>query len=306
MYKFLDQVLPEKEIAQLLECVKKNEVFFFEGHSKNYDELVENSFLNSLSSLLENWNKEVDIHLLDLKDEASTKKVTPDYALSYYKKGMGLLFNDINEEDNFFNEKLESLCEDLGVSSATIRRNLIYATPKGGGTATHFDQNINLIIQIHGEKSWWIEENKSISNPLTRHTLGTQADSELASYLEEPFPTEIKYKREYKLVAGSVLFVPRGHWHKTYAHSDALALNFTFSVPSWSDILSMALRARVIQSDLWRESVLGLNNEATAKEKLLNFQFLIDSLKEDIQSWRAEDILGFIELQGHAEDPPNE
>ncbi|WP_372654569.1 JmjC domain-containing protein [Halobacteriovorax sp.] len=298
MYQYLNKILPSSEIEKLLSCVHNNEVYFYNQETVALRELQETGYLSSLDSLLSEWKQEVDVHLLDLKDEASTKKVESNTAKEYFSDGMGLLFNDINLHDDYFQESLRGLSADLGVSNLTMSRNLIYATPGGGGTETHFDQNINLIIQVHGEKSWWIKENETIVNPLSRYTLGTQPDPELCSYLEGPFPESVDYDDEYILKPGSILFVPRGHWHKTHAHSDALALNFTFSIPSWTDMISMALRARVIQSDLWRESVLGLNNSEIAKKKTDNFQMLIDSLKEDIQSWKAEDILGFIEYSG--------
>ncbi len=303
MYHFLNKILPVEEISKLQECVLQNKVYFFESDGKFLEELKKLKFLSSLDSLLSNWKEEVDVHLLDLKDEASTKKVKASSAKEYFSKGMGLLFNDANLRGGCYQSLLDGLSADLGVSNATLSRNLIYATPKGGGTATHFDQNINLIIQVHGEKSWWIEENQSIKNPLTRHTLGTEADSELASYMEAPFSDSINYQHEYRLTPGSILFVPRGYWHKTHAHSEALALNFTFSVPSWADILSMGLRARIIQSELWRESVIGLNNQESANRKVQDFQMLIDSLKEDIQNWKAEDILGFVEFNGIEASP---
>ncbi len=298
MYHLIDKILPKSEVEKFLACVNKNEVYFYDGKTEILQELQESNYLSSLDSLLNTWKQEVDVHLLDLKDEISTKKVEPHLAKKYFTEGMGLLFNDINLHDSYFNELLGRLSADLGVSNLTMSRNLVYATPNGGGTETHFDQNINLVIQVHGEKSWWIKENDTVTNPLTRHTLGTEPDPELYSYLDAPFPESINYEKEYILTPGTVLFVPRGHWHKTHAHSDALALNFTFSIPSWTDMISMALRARVIQSDLWRESVLGLNSSEIAKKKVDNFQMLIDSLKEDIQNWKAEDILGFVEFSG--------
>lgn len=298
MYHLLDKVLPPLEVEKLLSCVNNNEVYYFSGQSEILNDLKKSEYLNSLDSLLNNWNHDVDVHLLDLKDEASTLKVEAHLAKQYYSKGMGLLFNDINLYEGYYQDLLARLSADFGVSNLTMSRNLVYATPQNGGTETHFDQNINLIIQVHGEKSWWIKENDTVSNPLTRHTLGTEADPELASYLEKPFPEAIKFEREYLLKPGSVLFVPRGHWHKTHAHSEALALNFTFSVPSWTDMVSIALRARIIQSELWREPILGLNNPEVSQKKVESFQMLIDSLKEDIQSWKAEDILGFIEFNG--------
>lgn len=68
-------------------------------------------------------------------------------------------------------EFLQGLRKDLGLSALTYGRCLIYATPDGKGTATHFDQNINFVLQVHGTKKWKIAPNFEVPNPLTRHTL---------------------------------------------------------------------------------------------------------------------------------------
>jgi len=296
VFHFLSRLLPKEEINKLMKSVMSNEVYSYNGTSEYFNELKNLPKFSSVTNFLDHWTGEVDVHLLDLKDEASTKKVSNHEAMSYYDQGMGLLFNDLNLFDEKMQDDLNRLCGDFGVSRATMSRNLVYATPKGGGTATHFDQNINLVLQLKGRKSWWLKENECVRNPLTRHTLGTISDLELSSYIDSPFPDSIKYDEEYELSEGSLLFVPKGHWHKTHAHDDSLALNFTFSLPSWVDILSMALRARLIQSEYWRDSVIGLNSETSAKEKLSLFETLLDSLKSDIQSWDAGEILSFIEF----------
>lgn len=97
---------------------------------------------------------------------------------------------------------------------------MVYATPDGKGTAAHFDQNINFVLQLQGTKTWWLAPNTHVENPTQRFTIGQPLDPELASYVEREMPSEMPGLLEgncLKVVLrpGSMLFVPRGYWHRT-------------------------------------------------------------------------------------------
>jgi len=158
----------------------------------------------------------------------------------------------------------------------TYSRSLIYAIKVGEGTAPHFDQNINFVVQISGKKKWWIAPNTSVENPMTRYTIGTQADPELDSYLDDELPTEFpKEAMEFTLVPGSVLFLPRGAWHKTEATEDALSLNFTYSAPTWIDMLQAALRGRLAMSPYWRQTADFVTDQELHTEAIAMFDTLL-------------------------------
>ena len=89
------------------------------------------------------------------------------------------------------NQWLDDLRQDMGLSAMTYGRNLIYATKAGKGTAPHFDQNMNFVIQIHGTKKWWLAANKNVENPMTRHLMGLPMDDELTGYATAPMPTKM-------------------------------------------------------------------------------------------------------------------
>ena len=176
---------------------------------------------------------------------------------------------------------------------------MIYATPDGKGTAPHFDQNINFVIQIHGTKKWSLAPNQHVENPTERFTIGQELDPELASYSQTPMPLQMPVdgKQEIILQPGSVLFVPRGWWHCTEATGEALALNFTFSQPTWIDLFILALRSRLSLSPAWRELADGVTsaNEALRATAAGEFNDLLVELVDDLPHWRAEDILAATE-----------
>jgi 50S ribosomal protein L16 3-hydroxylase len=125
---------------------------------------------------------------------------------------------------------------------------------------------------------------------MTRHTIGQPVDTELQSYARLPMPDEMPADQtEIVLGPGSCLFVPRGMWHATHATTDALALNFTFSPPTWIDVFTAALRSRLALSSAWRETA--------EPRSVATFDGLLRELAEDAASWAAEDILAATESQ---------
>lgn len=279
-------------LTQFLACYEKNEPFMVRPQSEIIKPLVDLPFLASLESLLNSWPHPVQAHLPDVRDEASSIDTTTQDAMKLFNNGMGLLFNEAHTISPLLTEWLENLRKDLGLSAMTIGRCLIYATPDGKGTAPHFDQNMNFVLQIHGTKKWKIAPNHDVINPLTRHTMGLEPDPEMMSYLEGPLPTQMpEDAQEFELTPGSVLFVPRGQWHSTEAAGDALALNFTFTPPTWIDLFTAAMRSRLALIPEWRETANGVADEARRPLAQHKFDHLLSMIAQELPHWKASDVL---------------
>jgi 50S ribosomal protein L16 3-hydroxylase len=258
--------------------------------------LVNLPFLDSLQSLLHSWTSSIQVHLPDVRDESSSIDTNSHDALKFFQNGMGLLFNEAQSLSPVLVEWLVGIRKELGLSALTQGRCLIYATPHGKGTAPHFDQNINFVLQLQGTKKWRMAPNHHVMNPMTRHTMGQETDPELSSYLEAPLPTSMPEETlTFDLTPGTLLFVPRGYWHSTEADGDALALNFTFTPPTWLDLFSAALRSRLALSPEWRETAHGFSDPQRQKLAEGQFDFLLSTLVQDLPNWRAIDILGVTE-----------
>lgn len=249
-------------------------------------------FLASLETLLKSWPTSIQAHLPDLRDESSSIDTNTTDAAKLFKNGMGLLFNEVQKISPLLKSRLEVLRKDLGLSSLTYSRCLVYATPDGKGTAPHFDQNINFVLQIHGTKTWRLAPNTHVANPMTRHTMGSEPDPELDGYLDTELPTEMPANAQtIVLKPGSLLFVPRGYWHSTEAQSEALALNFTFTAPTWIDLFTTALRSRLSLSPEWRETANGVADPENRDAAEAYLETLLALVVEDLPHWQAEDIL---------------
>lgn len=254
--------------------------------------LQELPFLASLQALLSSWPLPIEAHLPDVRDESHAVTTSATDAPKLFANGMGLLFSEAHLISPVLNATLEELRQDLGLSELTQGRCLIYATPDKRGTAAHFDQNINFVLQVRGTKTWTLARNEHVTNPLTRHTIGAEPDPELASYLEAPLPERMPpHATSFELTPGSLLFLPRGHWHETCANGDALSLNFTFSSPSWLDLFTAALRGRLAQSPEWRETADGVSDQSRRKAAEARLDSLLCTLTADFPHWKAKDIL---------------
>ena len=267
--------------------------------------LTELPFLASLDTLLASWPHTVEAYLPGIADEANSIAIPTDEALTHFHKGAGLLFNDINRISAVLAQWLESLKYALGLSSLTYARSLVYAIPAGKGTAPHFDQNINFVLQMHGTKKWWVAPNHHVEHPMSRHTIGLPMDPELGTYTERAMPAQFPaHAAAFILQPGSLLFVPRGAWHTTKALTDALSLTFTFSAPTWIDLFTAALRGRLAQSSAWRATANFVTDPKRAHEARETFDALLAELAHDVPNWHAADILRATEA-GHERGTPN-
>ena len=274
--------------TEFLNHFKLNKPFVIHHTPNELSDLRKLPFLESLDVLLDTWSSHVQVHLPDLRDEVSAIDVPTNEAIHYFNQGMALLFNDVNTISPVLETWLNQMKSDLGISSRSFARCLVYAIPDRKGTAAHFDQNINFVLQIHGTKKWTLANNNSVMNPMDRYTMGLPVDPEMMSYLDSPMAETMPEETfSFELKPGSLLFVPRGVWHATHADGDALSLNFTFTAPAWMDLFLGALRSRLILSNEWRETAL------IADEK--KFDSLLNSLIHDMPNWNAQDILGVIE-----------
>jgi 50S ribosomal protein L16 3-hydroxylase len=296
MKKILSALIYPKKTSDFFLAYEKNEPFVVHDLNESIRELKNLPFLESLEALLNSWPDQIQAHLPDVRDEVSAIDTTPKDAQKLFDNGMGLLFNHADRISPVLIQWLLELRKDLGLSAITNGRCLIYATPKGSGSACHFDQNINFVLQISGTKKWWIAPNNQVENPMTRHTMGLEPDPELESYLEMPLPTSMpKGIVPILLGPGSLLFVPRGCWHSTEAKSDAISLNFTFTAPTWIDLFTAALRGRLAQSKEWRETAKGVSDLSCRENAELKFDHLLNELIEDLPNWTAAAILGATE-----------
>jgi 50S ribosomal protein L16 3-hydroxylase len=68
---------------------------------------------------------------------------------------------------------------------------------------------------------------------------------------------------EVELTPSSLLFVPRGYWHSTRAAGESVSLNFTYSQPTWLDVVQDVVRRRLMTYEQWRQLANGSEARGT-------------------------------------------
>jgi 50S ribosomal protein L16 3-hydroxylase len=294
----LARLLSPCSLAEFMNKTWPGKPFVVHGLKSTIEPLTELPFLKSLDSMLNSWPYPVQAHLPDAADEVSSIDANPKDAKKLFENKMGLLFNEVQKISPVLQDWLKAIHAELGLPTMTHSRCMVYATPNGKGTAAHFDQNINFVLQLTGTKKWWLAPNETVANPSQRHTLGQAIDPELKGYLKTRMPKEMPAKKKaFILKPGSLLFVPQGYWHSTEGSGEALSLNFTFSQPSFVDLFTAALRSRLLHSPEWRALADGVSAKDKNRRNLAiqKLDFLLQELVFDLPEWRASDILNSTE-----------
>ncbi len=303
----LSALIQPSDVHEFLSETWPHEPFFVHDLDASIREITQLPFLQSLNALLNSWPHPIQVHLPDVADESSSVNASAADARKLFANRMALLFNNVQILSPLLNEWLQALARDLGLPMSTHARCMVYATPNGKGTAAHFDQNINFVLQLQGIKKWKLAPNLHVENPTQRYTIGQPMDPELESYASPEMPSEMpKDAQEIVLKPGSMLFVPRGFWHSTEAEGEALALNFTFSQPTWIDLFTTALRSRLTLSPDWRELANGVTSRDSERRELARqtFDALLAELVEDLPNWQAQDILAATEGESFSPEEP--
>lgn len=155
----------------------------------------------------------------------------------------------------------------------------VFLTPAGSGAAPHFDKNENFTIQLTGRKSWTLGNRPAISNPHKSHVFGQPLPATLQRLgvdSQQTTPT-----RSHTLIPGTMLYVPRGVTHSTYAEEDSWSLNISYTGLTWADLLTAGLREHLLARPDWRRSVVGVTPESSRAAKNHNIMpALIAELSE--------------------------
>jgi len=210
--------------------------------------------LRDVAALLDVWP-----HPVRLADRHRGDLVPPQRARELYGLGHHLAFSDVQRALPELRAWLARLFWELKLPISTYARCLVYASPAGVGEGLHFDQNVNVVVQLRGEKLWRVAENRLLRRPTTRYTAAApQVAPELRLYGPDTLPTSMPAgAQEIRLAPGSVLVLPRGYWHETRALVDSLSLNFTFDQPSWADVLLPEIQRALLRDADWRELATG-------------------------------------------------
>ena len=187
----------------------------------------------------------------------SVQQVNPDHL---YAMGLSVYLPDVEASVNGASAFLRQLEAELGIAEGSARIT-VWASPKGDGASTHFDGEDVFSIQLAGTKRFEVAPMREYANPVgTQFSPGAPAYDDMYPQIENGFPNIEGVQFEaYDMKPGSVLFVPRGTWHRTSAAQDSLAVSVVINPPTVAESFLGQLRHVLLQDPQWRQPLYGMH-----------------------------------------------
>lgn len=210
--------------------------------------------------------------------------VAPTTACQYFEIGATLYFLNVP-----IPALTDAMADAFGIPKERLIASL-FLTPAGCGAAAHFDKNENFTIQLTGQKSWTVADAPTIPNPpkgyfFDRAIPPTLRRLGMAS-AQQPAGTS------HQLTPGTMLYVPRGTAHSTYAAESSWSLNISYTGLMWADVLTNALYEHMLTRPDWRRSAIGLAASANRAARNQNIApALIADLKQILATEDFAEIL---------------
>ena len=183
----------------------------------------------------------------------SVQQVNPTHL---YGMGLSVYLPDVAPSVDGADEFLRQLECDLGLAEGCARMT-VWASPKGDGAPTHFDGEDVFSIQLAGSKRFEVAPMTDYAYPVgAQYGPGAAPYAEMYAQIRDGFPdaTGVDFQA-VDMRPGSVLFVPRGTWHRTVAAQDSFAISIGLNPPSIAESFLDQLRYVLLQDPQWRRPV---------------------------------------------------
>lgn len=133
-----------------------------------------------------------------------------------------------------------------------------FASAPGGGLEAHYDQGETFLVQLSGTKRLRVSENTTY--PTLQFIPGKPPADEHYPEFTSGFPAKAPRGRTVTMKPGSVLYLPRGAWHRTEAGTESFSLSICVDTPNAIDVVLVQLKHVLRQSAAWRRPLFGAWN----------------------------------------------
>ena len=197
----------------------------------------------------------------------SVQQVSP---LHLYEMGLSVYLPDISGSVPGADAFLRQLESELGIGEGSSRIT-VWASPKDDGAATHFDGEDVFSIQLAGSKCFEVAPMTEYAYPFgPQFAPGGAAVDDMYAQVENGFPeAESAEFQAVEMKPGSVLFIPRGTWHRTTAAQDSFAISIGIRPPSVMESFLEQLRYVLLQDPEWRRPLYGAHGSGNQRQQAL-------------------------------------
>lgn len=191
----------------------------------------------ALNDLL-NFHRIEDPNLRFSQDGQSLLQPDRSQWRSYLQQGATLVINSVDQLVPAVSDLATAIGSELGHPGQV---NLYCSPAQQQGFDTHFDTHDVFILQIEGEKAWFVFR-ETISAPLVYNS-------------SEDLPPDEPPYLQCQLQPGDVLYIPRGHWHYAIA-GNLPSLHLTLGITCRTGIDWLTWLVQELQNDpIWRQNL---------------------------------------------------
>ncbi|MEM7253021.1 MAG: cupin domain-containing protein [Pseudomonadota bacterium] len=205
--------------------------------------------------------------------------------------GLTVFFEEIATALPGAEQFLRQFEADLGIGFGTASMSA-WVSADDNGVACHYDPFDTFSIHIKGEKTWELAPVDEVRFPtIKQYSPGSVPDYELYPQMRDGFPDwGDKEFQTVEMRPGSVLYFPRGTWHRTHASSNTIAITIVLRPHNSIDLLMPQLRALLMQDPQWRQPLYGAWG-ADGSSEFERLQTLLASLPGRIEQLDAGTLL---------------
>jgi ribosomal protein L16 Arg81 hydroxylase len=179
-------------------------------------------------------------------------------AAAPYRCGLSVYLTDVGPCFPDVQQMVRQLEFELGVNEGCARAG-VFASPTNGGISCHYDSVDVFSIQLRGSKKFDVAPVSEMPHPWGfQYIAGSKPIDDLYPQATGGFPDwENAEFRTVEMTPGTVLYMPRGTWHRTEAEGDSIAVSIGMEPPSAAESVLEQLRLLLLQDPEWRQPLYG-------------------------------------------------
>ena len=175
-----------------------------------------------------------------------------------YRCGLSVYLTDVAPYFPEVDRMIRDLESELGINEGCARAG-VFASPTSGGISCHYDSVDVISVQLRGTKKFDVAPVAGLSNPWGFQFIpGSRPIDDLYPQAGDGFPDwENSEFQTVEMTPGTVLYMPRGTWHRTEAQGDSIAVSIGMEAPSAAECVLEQLRLLLLQDPAWRKPLYG-------------------------------------------------
>ena len=225
--------------------------FSYHGSPDRLPDYLRGELLSSFDKLAMHYHGRVAFGNASAIDKTVLVKDAPVGLLR--KMGLSLYLLDLANSIPGTNEFLREVEQAVGADTGVVRIGA-FAAPVHNGVTSHFDSEEVISVQLEGTKRFYIAPMHEIPYPYGKQFgPGYSAYDDLYPQMGAGIPKLNNDEFEcIEMHPGSVLFMPRGTWHRTEATQESLSVSIIIRQPASFENVLEHLKYSLLRDPKWR------------------------------------------------------